>query len=63
VQAEDQEEQTDDWKDQIEAVDTEVGQAATTQLESAEPVSQLPDHAVGSGAKAEEMQELYLDLC
>jgi hypothetical protein len=63
VQAEDQEEQTDDWKDQIGAVDTEVGQAATTQLESAEPVSQWPDHAVGSGAKAEEMQELCLDLC
>jgi len=58
VQAEDQDEQTEDWKDQIDAVATEEGQAAFTQLESAEPVAQWLAQAVGSGWNAEEIQEL-----
>jgi hypothetical protein len=57
-QEEDQDEQTEDWNDQTGAADTEVGQAAETQLESADPVAQWLAHAVGSGANAEETQEL-----
>jgi hypothetical protein len=49
VQAEDQDEQTEDWKDQTGAVGMGVGQAALTQLESAEPVAQWLAQAVGSG--------------
>ena len=49
VQAEDQDEQTEDWNDQIGAVGTGVGQAAFTQLESAEPDAHWLAQAVGSG--------------
>ena len=57
-QEEDQEEHTEDWNAQMGAEETEVVQAAATQLESAEPVAQWLDQAVGSGWNAEETQEL-----
>ena len=58
-QEEDQEEQTEDWKDQMGAAETEVGQAAETQLERSEPAEQWLAQAVVSGWNAEETQELY----
>jgi hypothetical protein len=58
VQEGDQDEHMEDCKDQMDEAGTGSEHAVETQLESAAGVAQWLDQAVGSGAKAEETQEL-----